>query len=339
MFAPRFAIHDPVTNSFVHHEVLDSDPERRSAALAAAYSNDTLITRFDDNGVPSSSSTEPSLMATMLEALDVEPGHRVLEIGTGTGYNAALLCQALDQENVTTIDVDPTLVSTARTALAMAGYEPTIRCGDGAADVPDRAPFDRIIATCGVDRVPTAWLDQLAPGGSILVNVSKGIVLLQRQGHCLVGRFLGSAGFMPLRSEGSANRWDSRRIMAVTSGIADRMNPAARPPDIDFTMAAFFACLIADRSQLVFVYDDDRNLSSYRWIHPGSASWARIDVKVDHAIVGHTGPRRLWAELAPVVESWQAAGRPGIDRYGLTVTREGQHAVWLDQPHRMVALL
>ena len=75
----------------------------------------------------------PSLMARMLEALDVRDGHRVLEIGTGTGYNAALLCHRLGACNVVSIDIDPTLIVATRKRLAGLGHHPTLVVGDGTA--------------------------------------------------------------------------------------------------------------------------------------------------------------------------------------------------------------
>ena len=339
MFAPRFATYDPAARTFVHHDTADPDPERRATALTTAYSEETLITRFDADGAPTSSSTEPSLMATMLHALDAQPGHRVLEIGTG--YNAALLCHALGPHNITTIDVDPDLVTAARAALATAGYHPAVVHSDGAAGVPDRAPFDRIIATCGVDRVPAAWLTQLAPGGAILVNISKGIALLRHHNddHGTTGRFLNSAGFMPLRSPDDHARWDSQQILRTTAAEPDTTQSTAPPPDIDFATAAFFANLIAPRGQLVFVNGSNDKPSSYRWVHSPSQSWARIDLGETQAIVSQTGSRRLWAELAPVLDSWHTNGRPGIDRHGLTITNDGQHILWLDQPIQVISML
>lgn len=335
VFAPRFAIHDPVTRTLVHHDVTDA--ERRDAALAAAYSDDTLLTRFSEDGTAISSSTEPSLMASMLQALDAQPGHRVLEVGTGTGYNAALLCHALGEGNVTTIDVDRHLTDTAADALAEAGYRPTVVCGDGAAGVAERAPFDRIIATCGVDRVPAAWLTQLAPHGAILVNISKGIVLLRRHHDGSVsGPFLSPAGFMPLRADTDPDRLAPRAIVEATSNEADSTHTTSELPELPFAMGAFFANLIADRSQLLFLHGHDDTVSSYRWVHPQSNSWARVDLADDHATVHQAGPRQLWNDMTPVLESWQAAGRPGIERYGLTVTDNGQHTLWLDQPGQSV---
>lgn len=339
LFAPHFAIHDPDTNSFLHYDTADVDPARRAAALAAAYTDDTLITQFDA-GVPVSSSTEPSLMAAMLEALDARPGHRVLEIGAGTGYNAALVCHALGEDHVSTIDVDLRCVDAARTALAAAGYRPTLVCGDGAAGLPERALFDRIIATCGVDRVPAAWIDQLAEDGAILVNVSKGIVLLRATGPGTVsGRFHSSAGFMPLRSHDHTARWSNQHVLEVTSGTTEHVHTTAAPPTLDFTTAAFLTSLVADRSQLVFVYSDRDELASYRWTHPATRSWVRVDLTGEGATVHQSGPRQLWTELAPHLDTWQQVGRPGIDRYGLTVQLDGTHVLWLDEPGRVVRVL
>ncbi|WP_190824779.1 methyltransferase domain-containing protein [Saccharopolyspora pogona] len=336
LFAPQFALHTPGSGTFVYHDTTAPDTERRASALAAAYTDDTLITQFDDAGVPVSSSTEPSLMASMLEELDARRGHQVLEIGTGTGYNAALLCAALGEDNVTTIDVAAELVAAARPSLTAAGYRPVVVSGNGAAGVPERAPFDRIIATCAVSRIPAAWLEQLAPEGAILVNISKGLVLLRRtdDGDAVSGRFLSPAGFMPLRSAGEPSGPQGRQIVDATSGEADSTHREQVPWDVDFAMAAFFADLVADRSRLVFTHDENGAVTSYRWLHPGTGSWARVEATGDgQGVVHQAGQRRLWTELTPILESWfDDHGRPGIQRYGLTVSADGRHQLWLDTP-------
>lgn len=335
VFAPRFALYNTATGEFVHHDVHHPDPDRRAAALGAAYSNDTLITRFDDNGIGISSSTEPSLMAAMLEALDLRRGQTVLEVGTGTGYNAAVLSEYAGSESVTTVDVDPALIGAARAALYQAGYSPTVVLGDGADGVPERAPFDRIIATCGVDRVPAAWPRQLTATGAILVNLSRGIVLLRRTDSGAVsGLFHGGAGFMPLRSHDYQPRWANSRVLDVTSASADAR--PATPTGVDFPTASFFAGLVAERSHLLFVFEDDQ-VMSYRWVHPATGSWARVDLPT--RTVHQAGPRRLWDEVEPVLASWQESGRPGIDRYGITVAPNGTHLLWLDAPDRIVTVL
>jgi protein-L-isoaspartate(D-aspartate) O-methyltransferase len=105
----------------------------------------------------------------MLDAGRVEPAMRVLEIGTGTGYTAALLAHQLGARNVTTIEIDPDLAARARAALATAGYgEVTVICGDGARGHPAGAPFDRVLSTVAAPRVPAAWIAQTRPGGLVV---------------------------------------------------------------------------------------------------------------------------------------------------------------------------
>jgi protein-L-isoaspartate(D-aspartate) O-methyltransferase len=107
-------------------------------------------------------------------------GHRVLEIGTGTGYNAALIARIVgDQKSVVTIDVVPDLIGQARVNLTAAGYgRVTVVCGDGAAGVPDHAPYDRIIVTTGTWDLATQWWAQLGPAGRIVLPLSiRGIQL------------------------------------------------------------------------------------------------------------------------------------------------------------------
>ena len=107
-------------------------------------------------------------MAAMLDALDVERDNRVLEIGTGSGYNAALLSEYLDSGNVSTIDIDTGLVALARDRLAAAGYHPTVAVADGLDGYPANAPYDRIMSTCQTWRLPDAWIRQVRPGGRIV---------------------------------------------------------------------------------------------------------------------------------------------------------------------------
>lgn len=106
LFVPRFHQQD---STGTWQPLTRSDP----AYLETVHSDTALTTQLDERGVPTSSSSQPSIMLAMLEALDVSEGHRVLELGTGTGYNAALLCHRLGDANVTSIDIDPDLIDTA----------------------------------------------------------------------------------------------------------------------------------------------------------------------------------------------------------------------------------
>ncbi|MFF4251695.1 methyltransferase domain-containing protein [Streptomyces sp. NPDC001663] len=179
------------------------DPRTREKWLRGAYADAPLATRLRDGELVSSSS-QPSLMAKMLAELRVEDGDRVLEVGAGTGYNAALLAHRLgDDDLVTTVDLEPEITETARQHLAAAGYRPAVVTGDGARGVPERAPFDRIIATCTLTSVPHAWLAQCNPGARVLTPFATGLLALtvRDAGHA-EGRFLHTpAYFVPLRGQ------------------------------------------------------------------------------------------------------------------------------------------
>ena len=141
--------------------------------IEAAYADEALTVQRRA-GVATSSASQPSMMAIMLEQLDLRPGHRVLEIGAGTGYNAALMAHVVGAAgSVTAVDIDAELVSSAAAHLAaagMAGVE--LICADGALGHPPRAPYDRIVLTvCSVDVRPE-WVAQLAEGGRLLLPLA-----------------------------------------------------------------------------------------------------------------------------------------------------------------------
>lgn len=168
VFVPRFLIDRKCTGSY---ELLDGEEAtNRREWLERVYSDESLATQLDrDEWV--SSSSQPSLMAMMLEALNIAGHERVLEVGTGTGYNAALLCAVLGDSQVVSIDIDSDLVAAARRHLKSLEYRPILASADGAAGYPEFAPYDRIIATCSMFQIPTTWITQATEGGMILVNL------------------------------------------------------------------------------------------------------------------------------------------------------------------------
>jgi protein-L-isoaspartate(D-aspartate) O-methyltransferase len=167
-----------------------------------AYEDTAIVTKSDASGLPFSSSTQPAMMAIMLEELGLAAGQRVLEIGTGTGYNAAIISTIIgDAGSVVTIDIEPDVVDQARASLAAAGFaDTTVICGDGADGVPHLAPYDRIIVTAGAWDLAPQWLAQLGAGGRIVLPLSvRGIqlsVAFERRGDHWASRSVCRCGFI-----------------------------------------------------------------------------------------------------------------------------------------------
>jgi protein-L-isoaspartate(D-aspartate) O-methyltransferase len=155
----------------------DDDPDRWLWLTYATGYDDYVITQVDDGhpagpghggAMPTSSASSPVIVAVMLAALDAHPGHRVLEIGTGTGYNVALLAHRLGADHIASIEIDPDVASQARRALSDTGYgEICMITADGALGNPLGAPYDRIIATAAVNNIPYPWVEQTRSGGRI----------------------------------------------------------------------------------------------------------------------------------------------------------------------------
>lgn len=196
----------------------DSDPQRWWGRVC---SDVPLVTRLGTlpNGAsgPTSSSSAPGLMARMLEALDVQDHCSVCEIGTGTGYNAALLAHRLDAEQALSVDIDANLVGTARERLRRTGREPHLAAFDGSCGWPHGGVFDRLVATCAVDRIPPAWLHQTSERGLLLCDLKIGVsagnlVALRQTGDAAEGRFVdGFASFMSLREGKTHQQQHPRR--------------------------------------------------------------------------------------------------------------------------------
>ena len=135
------------------------------------YSDRAISAKQNQEGQWLSSSSQPAMMAIMLEQLGLEPGHKVLEIGAGTGYNAAVMAHIVGETGqIVTVDIDEDLVEAAREHLRAAGFEQVqVVCADGGYGYPDLAPFDRIILTVGAPDIIPAWLEQLKPEGRIVL--------------------------------------------------------------------------------------------------------------------------------------------------------------------------
>jgi len=326
VFVPRFVRR--ARGELVHYD--HAAKSETADFFAAVYSDTSLITRFNAAGVATSSSSQPSLMAIMLDRLDIHKTDMVLEIGAGTGYNAALLTHRLGNEAVTTIEIDPDLAAQAEQALAHAGFHPTVVCGNGAEGVPTRAPFDRIIATCGVSRIPAAWITQTKPGGTILANISFGLITLTVTAEGTAhGQFdTEPAAFMRLHDEPADTTPSLREILARAHGKGTIRRTTIRPaldypvihPVIDFLVALILPGL----RRTLLPLDPPTSVL----VDPVSGSWAKAHADGDAAVVTEHGPRVLWDELSTVITEWEHLGQPGVSDYSLTIDATGTHHLY-----------
>lgn len=144
--------------------------------------------------------SQPYIVAYMSQALEVKPEHKVLEIGTGSGYQAAVLAELAAQ--VYTIEIVKELADRAKQALSEAGYKNIhVRHGDGYAGWSDAAPFDAIMVTAAPDHVPQPLIDQLAPGGRMIIPVGdyfQELRLIHRTDQGIVQRSTIPVRFVPL---------------------------------------------------------------------------------------------------------------------------------------------
>ncbi|GAA2450362.1 methyltransferase domain-containing protein [Actinomadura vinacea] len=322
----------------------EDDPE---AWLDLCYANDFVITQVDD-GEPvgpglmgaeiTSSSSRPDVVALMLAALDAEPGMDVLEIGTGTGWNAALLAERLGAANVTTVELDPQVAEHAHGALREAGYKVVAVTGDGALGYAPGAPYDRVIATAGVQRVPYAWVEQTRPGGRILVpwltDFHNGaLVALTVSGDgTATGHVVGNVAFMPLRAQRGRRASLARDVRAVAQArrsVTD-LHPYGVMGEYDASLAVG---LKVRRCKLVVEHHGEEGEYTVWLIDPWSGSWASLRHVPGAACfeVRQLGFRNLWDEVEAAHRWWTGLGSPAAARWGLTVTGEGQQ-VWLDTP-------
>jgi protein-L-isoaspartate(D-aspartate) O-methyltransferase len=173
-------------------------------ALEEVYRDEAIPTKQRE-GRAISSSSQPTIMAIMLEQLSLEPGQRVLEIGAGTGYNAALIAHIVGEGGrVVTLDLDEDIVAGAREHLAAAGFERVqVVCADGGFGYSPGAPYDRIMLTVGAGDIAPAWREQLAPDGCLVLPLAMGdtqkSIAFQETGDGLVSRSIVDCGFIMLR--------------------------------------------------------------------------------------------------------------------------------------------
>ncbi|OPC76433.1 hypothetical protein B4N89_47375 [Embleya scabrispora] len=314
------------------------DPD---AWRAAVYSDRALVTQWDDGPhtgdgagrLATSSASAPSTVAEMLFDLDAQTGMRVLEIGTGTGYSAALL--AARGCDVVSVEIDPELAEQARANLARAGYGDAVRVvtGDGVLGHPDAGPYDRVQVTAGVRLIPAAWIEQARAGAVIVMpwgtDYSTGDCALRlvvdedRRGAS--GSFTMATAFMKLRRQRPDRRhygaaalpddWTATAAASTTSlGWGDVVAGPFDP--VGFVLGL---CVRDCLAQPV----PDGHGGGTLWLYAADTGLGHSTAAAGFAPgctphVLQSGPRRLWDEVEAAWCWWDGQGRPTVHDFGLT---------------------
>lgn len=319
--------------------------------LDTAYSDRSLITQVgplhadhakpDDQprpyGRPTSSSTHPSLVVRMFQHARLDDGHDLADIGTGSGYGAALAARRLGDHRVATYDVDPYLVTAARDRLAEMDLRPTVSAYDATAGLPGM--FDRIVATVAVRPIPAAWLAALRPGGRLVATIA-GTSLIVTADRDDDG---GATGRV---------EWDRAGFMHARHGVDYQpglpgLLDAARTRDAEREEGSYPVVNVAEAWDLASMldltapgiehrYEEDGEQRVALMAHP-DGSWARAVARGGSpADVYQGGPRRLWDVLDELRWYWLTEGelpvrgaRVFIRPDGTTIIARGQWHVKL----------
>ncbi|SNR68057.1 protein-L-isoaspartate(D-aspartate) O-methyltransferase [Haloechinothrix alba] len=306
-----------------------------------------VITQVDDgyaarHGVtPTSSASMPSVVAGMLDALDVQCGDNVLEIGTGTGWNAALLAhRAGERGRVISVEIDPAVADNARRALRAEEADVEVITANGEYGYPPAAPYDRVIATASARHIPHSWVAQTRVGGIVVApwgtDYCSALARLQvtSAGHA-VGSFSAGYAFMRLRSQ-------RRSLTHADGGALDMSSADHSLTELDASdlyrmvaasKAAFTIGLLVPQCRMHYEEDARGHNQHIVELHDStSRSWAQVDVDLDHGTpfdVYQQGPRRLWDEAVAGYRWWQQHCTPDPSQFGITIA-EDEQAIWLN---------
>ena len=329
--------------------------EQPDTWLAMVYRDEPVITQINDGASPgfpgappdlsaarhilyTSSTSMPSVVAEMLGALRAEPGMSVLEIGTGTGWNTALLAHRLGSEHITSLEIDPHLSARAQQVLAEAGYGAvTVLTGDGTLGHPRRAPYDRVLSTACVYQVPYPWIAQTRPGGLVLTPWGTEYY----NGHLLAltvagdgtatGRIVGKTAFMTIRDQRIPWIPISEIVTDDSEARAEeklsKRHPRSYVAGYDVRTAIGVQ---VPRCIPRYTPPEDQDPDGILWLlDQWSHSWAAIHHQPDQPgpyRVRQYGPRRLFDEVSAAYRRWKAAGTPPAHTWRITITPDGQRA-------------
>ncbi|MEV5410333.1 methyltransferase domain-containing protein [Thermopolyspora sp. NPDC052614] len=322
---------------------LHDGPGDEAAWLAAAYRDQTLITqvagRHADHahsgdivaGRPTSSSTLPSLVVRMLRHGEICEGMSVLDVATGSGYSAALLCRLLGDQQVTSIDVDPYLVDAAATRLSAIGFHPRVMTLDATGPLPGE--YDRIVSMVSVRPIPATWLAALKPGGrlvTVIANTSLILTATKTADGGAEGRIEADwAMFMPTRHGGEY----PPRLNELYASARDQPGEhvaQGRYPVIDVGGAwELQSMLEVVAPGIEHRYEEGQEGQRTAWMLHADGSWARAAATgSDIPTVHQSGPRRLWDILDDIRTYWLMNGALPLRGARVFILPDGVIRLW-----------
>ncbi|MFJ5122350.1 protein-L-isoaspartate(D-aspartate) O-methyltransferase [Kitasatospora sp. NPDC088548] len=310
--------------------------------LELAYSDVAIVTQWDDGAdsgqrEPTSSVSMPTMVASMLRDLDVHEGHRIWEGGTGPGWNAGLLARRLGAHNVVTVELDPAVAAQAAANFRALDAVPTAVVGDAADGHLPGAPYDRGILTCSVREVPPAVIGQIRRQGALVLPFAPlfgggAVARLTVADGTATGPFTGSSAFMRMRQQRYQAPPVDDYLPGDWPGDSEHEYTTLSPLDVvDDWLASFVVGLAVP--DVYYRRSGGGDMTTLWLFDTGVTSWATVDFAdgASRFEVRQSGPRRLWSEVEEVVRWWMKQGRPGFERFGLTVSG-GEHRAWLDDP-------
>ena len=300
----------------------------------AAYTDQALVTKLDPlSKHPSSSSSQPSLMAMKLEALDLHPGQRVLEIGAGTGYNAALIASLVGATgHVVSIDIDDDLVEKATQHLVMAGVEEVqVICGNGLLGYPDAAPYDRLLATGSFRSFPDAWLDQLVPEGklvgNLIGNLASVFVCLTKNTQSADGVLLpigGDKQYMELHYGAFPRLVVPNWSEYETAVLKEHRTTINVPVLIQQTDFLFLLQCLFSQLERHWRYNPESEKADVYFLAEKTSLTVQIHESGEW-IVQERGDASLWERFYEATMLWKRYDHPSLNQYRIHIDPSGQY--------------
>ncbi|GCE09484.1 rRNA adenine N-6-methyltransferase family protein [Dictyobacter aurantiacus] len=301
------------------------------------YRDDALVTQVNERGWPSSSSSMPTVMALMLEALDIQPGQRILEIGVGTGYNAAIMTMLTgDPRLVTSIEIDEGLAQQAQQALLSTVGPVNIVTGDGYQGYPEHAPYDRIISTASVPLIPPAWTQQLAPGGRLVTDLhgslASGFLIMEKAPDGTIsGHFQERPlHFMPLITE---------QLPQASFGTVKNLLQEPRSELFPLDTNSPFPAILENHSYRWFLqwffpntHISRQNMGDAEYIYLYNLKHRTIlrFQQLNGKWAGDVhGAYPLWQKIQDAYATWEVLKRPAPQHYRLEINARNQTILYV----------